>query len=89
VDATYTSEENTDWGARASKIGSDFLSANVDQFKSDLGLPSGDGFISQLAKQGVKVVEEHIHYHVTNIDEAMRKERERRQKEALTFSRRG
>lgn len=89
VDSTYTSEENTDWGKRASDIGVNFAQANADQFKSDLGLPSGDGFVSQLVKGGVKVVEEHVHYHVTNIDEAMRKERERRTKDALTFSRRG
>lgn len=80
VDAQYAD--------RARQAGDDFLTANRDQFLSDLGLSGSGGALTELLKQGVKVVEEHIHYHVADMDEAIRKDRTRQQQGALTWARR-
>lgn len=72
---------------RGTKAIGDFFKANADQLGSDLGMGSGggSGVIPALINEGSKAVEEHIHYHVTNIDEAMKKENQRRREAALGF----
>ncbi len=75
---------------KAEKAGGDFVSANVDQFLGDIGAGGiGDGFFPQLLKQGIsygqKLHEQNIHYHVTDIDEALRKEKQRRREQSMGF----
>ena len=87
VDEAY---QAPDYSAKLAEMGANFAKSNTDQLLSDLGLSGGSGFLSKLIEnlpELGKVVEEHVHYHVTNIDEAMRKENERRQRESLTFTR--
>ncbi|MDE8648074.1 transglycosylase SLT domain-containing protein [Rhodococcus qingshengii] len=74
-----------DYADKFREMGTNFLTANFDQFKSDLGL-AGSGALSQaFMPDNRKVIEEHIHYHVTNIEEAMRKEATRQMQNAMTY----
>ena len=87
VDEAYT---GADIPVKLEEMGADFAKAQHNSLMDDLGLSGLDGALTafwQNKEQIQKVVEEHIHYHVTNIDEAMRKENERRQRESLTFTR--
>lgn len=65
--------------------GQAFVDANINQFKSDLGF-TGEGAIPQALSQVQKVVEEHVHYHVQDVEEAMRKNAIRQRQNALTFT---
>lgn len=73
-------------GEDVAQIGTDFLKANSDQFLSDLGLPSQPGGLLKALIDGIKVVEEHVHYHVADMNEAMREERDRRRTDALAYN---
>jgi SLT domain-containing protein len=87
---TALRDPNSETSQKALGAMREFGKANAEQFLSDLtGGGMGDGFIPQLFKQGgeygAKVVEEHIHYHVGDMDEAIRKENQRRKEQALGF----
>ncbi|MDI9960319.1 MULTISPECIES: transglycosylase SLT domain-containing protein [unclassified Rhodococcus (in: high G+C Gram-positive bacteria)] len=46
----------------------------------------GSNSIQSAIAEGGRVIEEHIHYHVTDIDEAIRKERIRQKQQATSFT---
>ncbi|MBF6085226.1 transglycosylase SLT domain-containing protein [Nocardia cyriacigeorgica] len=95
---TKTPEELAQiYGLRARGIGEDFLRAQWDGLRSDLGLRDS-GFLTKLAEnhnelreganQVGRVIEQHIHYHVADLDEAMRRESLRQRQQAAGFIRR-
>ncbi|ALU73223.1 hypothetical protein H351_15510 [Rhodococcus erythropolis R138] len=47
---------------------------------------AGSNSIQSAIAEGGRVIEEHIHYHVTDIDEAIRKERIRQKQQATSFT---
>ncbi|WP_280404974.1 transglycosylase SLT domain-containing protein [Nocardia brasiliensis] len=85
------------FGPKAMGIVGDFFQAQWDGFRGDLGLRDA-GFFSQIAKnhnalreggqQIQKVIEQHVHYHVSNLDEAIRKEQLRQRQQAAGYIRR-
>ncbi|MDQ0283757.1 phage tail tape measure protein [Rhodococcoides fascians] len=83
VDSSYQSSIDT--SATPGSIAGDFVKANVDQAFSDLGIPTQAGGLLKGLLEGAKIVEEHIHYHVADMDEAMSKDRARRREDALAF----
>ncbi|MEW1933117.1 phage tail tape measure protein [Rhodococcus sp. NPDC079359] len=83
VDSAY--ESSIDTSASPGSIAGDFVKANVDQAFSDLGIPTQAGGLLKGLLEGAKIVEEHIHYHVADMDEAMSKDRARRREDALAF----
>jgi phage-related minor tail protein len=87
VDGVYMTPENI---AKVEQIGVDYRKSNEDQFMSDLGLSGINGSLTEFLRNFEeinKAAQSVVHYHVTDIDEAMRKENERRQRETLTFTR--
>lgn len=81
---------------RIPKALGDFVMANVDQFKQDIGAGGvGDGAASQAFKQGIEYAKQlqeqqgqnvaQVHYHVTDIDEALRKQKQREKEQAAGF----
>lgn len=75
---------------KVGQMGQDFAKTTGEQLLSDLGIGGSNGFLSVLMEklpELSEIVQEHVHYHVTNIDEAMRKESDRRNRESLTFTR--
>ncbi|MEV0759520.1 transglycosylase SLT domain-containing protein [Nocardia sp. NPDC050435] len=85
------------FGPKAGSIVGDFFQAQWDGVRSDLGLRDS-GFLTKLAQnhnqlreggnQVAKVIEQHVHYHVSNLDEAMRKEQLRQRQQAAGYIRR-
>lgn len=77
-------------------LAGDFAKAQADQFLSDLGVSGASGAIPKLFEQIGKLAEEmknrpaeeHVHYHVSDMDEAVRKHTAQRREEALTWIRR-
>ncbi|WP_067503869.1 transglycosylase SLT domain-containing protein [Nocardia puris] len=82
------------FGPRAMDIVSGFFTAQWDGVRSDLGLRDS-GFLTRLVQNGgalreggqqaARVVEEHIHYHVRDLDEAMRRESLRQRQKAAGY----
>lgn len=95
--AAYGAPVGTAADGEGTNLAGDFAKAQFDQFMSDLGISGSSGAIPKLIEQIGKIAEEmrskapattEVHYHVSDMAEALRAETARKREEALTWIRR-